>query len=294
MQVSANGIMLEVETYGPKEGVPLVLIRGLGSQMVHWPVELYEGLAALGYRVVLFDNRDVGLSQRCPRGGVPSRAEEITTLATNGDVMRAAYTLDDMADDVLGVMEALGIAKAHLFGISMGGAITQILCLDHADRVLSATIVMTAARPLVARAQVAEMLPALLAEPVDRDTYVDNWVRDDAIYGSPGFPMSEAELRVQAGLAYERGFDATGINRQVLAVLTAPDRRAGLTSVAVPCQVIHGTDDALIPADLGAEIAGLIPRCDYHAIDGMGHVITPKLAPMMVALVQDFISRRAS
>lgn len=294
MQVTANGLSMEVETHGPKDGPAVVMIRGLGSQLIHWPAGLYQGLAALGFYVILMDNRDVGLSQRCPDPKVPDTAEEILARLAQGEVVPCAYTLNDMAADVAGVLDALGVAKAHVLGISMGGAIAQILCLDHADRVLSATFVMTAARLMRDPAQAENILPALLATPCARDAYVANFLHEDTMWGSPGYPMTEAALRKQAELAYDRGVDAGGINRQALAVLHAQDRRVALAHVALPCQVIHGAQDRLIPPEAGAELAGVIPHCDHHVIDGMGHVITPKLAPMVVDLVQDFIHRRAA
>ncbi len=292
MQITANGIQLEVEDYGPKDGVPVVLIRGLGSQLIHWPEEFHQGLAAQGYRVVLFDNRDVGLSQRCAKAGVPSGAEEILALAAAGGAVPAAYGLGDMAADVVGLMDVLNIKAAHIFGMSMGGAITQVLCLDHATRVLSASIVMSAGRPMLARGQLSDLLAGLLCYPVDRQTYITQAAPDDAVTGSPGFPMSEADLHAQSALAFDRGYDAEGINRHVLAVLNAPDRRAGLAQLALPCQVIHGLEDNWIPPELGAEIADLIPGCAHHEIAGMGHVITPKLAPLMVDLLDGFVRQQ--
>ncbi|MGR3635909.1 MAG: alpha/beta fold hydrolase [Shimia sp.] len=290
MQITANGISLECETHGPKDGTPLVLIRGLGSQMIHWPTELYEGLAARGYYVVRFDNRDVGLSQRCPHPDAPGDADDILARAAAGEPITAAYTLSDMARDVTGLMDALDIDTAHIFGISMGGAIAQYLATDHADRLRSATIVMTAARPLIGSDQAATMLPALLSRPVGKDRYVAGWIEEHATNGSPGFPMTEAEVRAEAELAYSRGVDADGINRQVLAVIDASDRRPALSKVTLPCQVIHGEDDALIPVELGAEIAATIQNCPFHRIAGMGHIITPKLAPQIVDIVDGFIT----
>lgn len=289
MHIQANGITLAYETHGPKDGIPLVLIRGLGSQMIHWPAELYEGLAARGYYVIRFDNRDVGLSQRCPHPDAPGDADEILAKAKAGEAIPPAYHLTDMAQDVTGLMDALGIGTAHIFGISMGGAITQALATEHADRLRSATIVMTACRPLIAADQAAAMLPLLLSYPQDHDAYVDSWVAEHANHGSPGFPMTEAEIRAEAELAYARGVDADGINRQLLAVMNAADRRPQLAQTTVPCQVIHGEDDALIPVELGTEIAATIPNCPFHRIKGMGHIITPSLAPKIVDIVDGFI-----
>ncbi len=293
MQITANGITLDYETHGPKDGIPLVLIRGLGSQMIHWPAELYEGLAARGYYVIRFDNRDVGLSQRCPHPDAPGDADDILALAAAGKPVTPAYQLADMAQDVTGLMDALNIDTAHIFGISMGGGIAQLLVTQHADRLRSATIVMTAARPLVSVDQAATMLPMLLSRPMPREAYIDSWVSEHATNGSPGFPMTEAEIRAEAALAFERGVDADGINRQLLAVMNAPDQRSALAQTTLPCQVIHGEDDALIPVDLGAEIAATIPNCPFHRIAGMGHIITPALAPKIVDLVDSFIQQTA-
>ncbi|WP_186766209.1 alpha/beta fold hydrolase [Falsiphaeobacter marinintestinus] len=287
MQISANGINLEVETHGPEDGIPLILIRGLGTQLVHWPQEFIDGLANAGFRVVTFDNRDVGLSQRCPAPGVTGMAEDIIAQVQNEQTPKAAYALADMACDVTGLMDALNIPRAHVFGISMGGAITQVLTIDHADRLLSATIVMTAA----ALAD-PSILTRVLSYPMDKATYIEASLAGDADWGSPGYPASKAFLRDQAARAWDRGYDATGINRQLLATMTAPPRRDALTTVDLPCLVIHGIDDTLIPVAAGRDIAQQIPNCEMQLIEGMGHVITPALAPVIVDLVTDFTTRR--
>ena len=292
MQIRANGITLEVEDHGDTANPALILIRGLGTQLVHWPANFIDGFVGAGFRTITFDNRDVGLSARCPAPGVPGDADEIAARVTAGDDIPPAYTLDDMAGDVIGLMDALGIDRAHVFGISMGGAIAQLLAIHHADRLLSDTIVMTACRPLLDRAHAPQMLPRLLARPETRDEAQDNWVAGHASFGSPGFPMPEDRIRAEARLAWERGHDADGINRQLLATLAAPDRRPDLASVTTPCLVIHGIDDTLIPVEFGAEIAAHIPDAEYHAIKGMGHIITPLLAPQIVSLVSDFIRRQ--
>ncbi|MEP2533655.1 alpha/beta hydrolase [Shimia sp.] len=292
MQIKTNEIALEVQEFGPADGPALILIRGLGSQLIHWPADLCIGLAERGFRTIIFDNRDVGLSQRCPTDQTPTDAARILQISETGAPIPAAYTLNDMARDVVGLMDALKIETAHVFGISMGGAIAQILCVDHADRLKSASIVMTSARLRTTQNNAGSILPTLLAKPVDHATYVNNWVHEHAVHGSPGYPMPEQDIRAEADVAWSRGVDPDGNNRQVLALLTAPDRRQNLTRINLPCQVIHGVDDALIPLSMGAEIAALIPDCDYHAIDGMGHIITPALAPTIVDLVDDFIQRR--
>ncbi|MBE1284283.1 MAG: alpha/beta fold hydrolase [Rhodobacteraceae bacterium] len=298
MQISANGIHLEVEDHGPRDGTPLVLIRGQGSQLVHWPDALIEGFAAEGFRVIAFDNRDTGLSQRCPSDTAPGQADAILELIRKGGDLPKPYGIEDLAADVIGLLDAMGIARAHIFGISMGGAILQQICLDHPDRLFSATIVMTACRPLVDRrsgdsSALAALAESLLVNPRTREEYLQGQVEEHANWGSPGFPMPEEEIRAMAARAYERGVDDQGMNRQVLAIAHAPDRREDLKKVALPCMVIHGTDDTLIPLELGQEIAAHIPGSVFHAIEGMGHIITPALSPLIVDLVTGFTKRDA-
>lgn len=295
MQIKANGIMLEAEVHGPKDGVPLVLIRGQGSQLAHWPDALIGGFAAAGFRTVIFDNRDTGLSQRCP--GVPGKAEAILEMMKDGGTLPKPYGIEDMAADVTGLMDALGIEKAHVLGISMGGAVLQQLCIDHPERLLSATIVMTACRPFGERGgddptAMLALAESLLVQPRSKAQYLDDQVREHAEWGSPGYPMPEAEIRAMAARAYARGVDDEGLNRQVLAVAHAGDRRPALQGVDLPCLVIHGTDDTLIPPELGEEIAAHIPDSEFRTIEGMGHIITPALSPVIAAMVAEFTARR--
>ncbi|PIE13416.1 MAG: alpha/beta hydrolase [Rhodobacterales bacterium] len=291
MQIKCNGITLEVEDHGDPAHPALILIRGLGTQLVHWPGNFIQGFVKAGFRTVVFDNRDVGLSARCPVNGVNSDPRAITDAVLAGEIPRAAYTLEDMAADVVGMLDTLGIERAHVFGISMGGTIAQILALNHAERVITDTIVMTACRPLFDPAHAGEILPRLLAWPETLDEAQDNWVAGHASFGSPGYPMAEADIRAEARAAFARGSDAEGVNRQLLAILHGADRREALRAVDMPCLIIHGVDDTLIPVEMGAEIADCIPGSEYHAIKGMGHIITPLLAPEIVSLVADFIRR---
>ena len=297
-RAQANGITLAYEDRGPRDGVPLVLIRGQGSQMAHWPDALIDGFVARGFRVVIFDNRDVGLSQRCPVAGVPATAEAILDSLRRGAAHPAPYGIGDLARDVTGLMDALGIARAHVFGISMGGMVLQQVMLDAPDRLMSATIVMSSCRPATERgaggqAALLARAEALLVKPRSRAAYLDAQVDEHRRWGSPGYPMSEGDIRAMAAIAYDRGVDAEGMNRQVLALADAPDRRPALAQVHVPCLVIHGEDDTLVPLDLGREIAVTIPGADFHAVPGMGHIITPALAPLIVTTVSAFIDALA-
>ncbi len=284
MQITANGIQIEYEEFGPANGVPFVLIRGLGTQMTHWPRELFGGFAEFGYRTIIFDNRDIGLSQRCPGEGISGDAGDILAMVERGQSLKSAYTLDDMALDVIGLMDALEIKKAHIFGISMGGGITQLLAANHADRLLSGTIVMTAAH-----FQGLGHLNRVLVYPETREQHQETWVQGNHEWGSPGFAVSDGYLREEAGIAWDRGYDAAGINRQALAAVSSGDRREILKTVALPCLVIHGAQDTLVPPEAGKEIASLIPDAQFELIEGMGHTITPRLSPVITNLVHRFI-----
>lgn len=287
MQITANGIALEVETHGPEDGIPLILIRGLSTQLVHWAPEFIAWFADHGYRVITFDNRDVGLSQRCPGPDSVGDPQAIKDGFAAGQPPAPAYALADMAQDVVGLMDSLGIDTAHVFGISMGGAITQLLVIDHPERFRTATIVMTAAR-----LGDPSRLDKLLSWPMTRKEYIASELNGDDMWGSPGYPADHDYIVAQANAAYDRGVDAHGINRQLLATMSAGDRREALTKVDLPCFVIHGAEDTLIPPDAGREIAAHIPGAELQVLDGMGHVITPLLAPSLAAMVDEFIRRK--
>ncbi|MEX0281552.1 MAG: alpha/beta fold hydrolase [Arenibacterium sp.] len=298
-KVEANGIRLALEDHGSKDATPLILIRGQGSQMAHWPRELIEGFVNAGFRTIAFDNRDVGLSQRCPVSDVPGDADEIINLLSKGEAVSAPYGPEDMARDATGLMDALGLGQAHVFGISMGGMITQQLMLQAPERLLSATIVMSSCRPRLEtssedRAGLIELARHLLVRPQSKEQYLAAQVEEHATWGSPGFPMPEADIRAMGEVAYDRGVDAEGRNRQLLAISNGPDRRPGLAKTEVPSLVIHGEEDALVPLALGKEISEVIPGSEFLPVSGMGHIITPKLAPLIVEAVTGFISRRAS
>ena len=286
MRIDAGTALLEVKEHGPGDGPALILIRGLGTQLVHWPGELVQGFAARGYRTVIFDNRDVGLSQRFPAPGVPDSRAAILKAVARGHVPAPAYGLDDMAGDVIGLMDALGIRRAHVFGISMGGMIAQIMALRHRDRLNSAIIVMSAAG-----LRDPGLLERLLVEDLEREAYIDAWVAAHGDFGSPGFPMPEPDIRAEAGRAFDRGAEAAGVNRQALATMAAPDLRDELSRLDLPCLVIHGLDDTLIPPESGREIAGLIPGAELELVPGMGHIITPGAAEPVIGLVDGFIRR---
>lgn len=282
MKIDANGITLDAALFGTPGDTPLVLIRGLGSQRVHWAQELIDGFVARGHRVVTFDNRDVGGSRRC--SDTPAGADDILAMIAEGRDLPVPYTLDDMARDVTGLMDALDIGRAHVFGISLGGIITQRLICDHADRLLSAMVVMSPAR-LRDPSRAGE----LLVRDLDREAYIKNEIRTEAQWGSPDYPAPETWTRGVAARAWDRGADADGVNRQLLAAFATENRIDDLAQAKVPTLVIHGRDDTLVPWQAGHEIAETIPGAEWELIEGMGHIITPALAPVIVERVARFI-----
>lgn len=286
--VQANGIQLEVEKKGDHGNEAIVLIRGLGTQLIDWPMPFIDSLVDAGFYVVYFDNRDVGLSQNFDESGIPTM-EKIAS----GE-QQAAYSLHDMADDVVGVMDTLGIAKAHVFGISMGGMIVQVLAAAHGDRLLSMIAVMSSSSRPGLPAATPEAWASLGGEP-DEDAgleAIDLFHAEGlAICGSPAYPQSLEERLDIVRRRRERNHNPGGVSRQMAAVVSIGSRVEMLASITVPCMVIHGADDPLIPKEGGEDIAACIPECDLHIIPGMGHNIPDGVIPILLELVLGFCNK---
>ena len=275
MQIKANNINLEYETFGESGHPAVVLIRGLGTQMIRWPRNLIDGFVAAGFHVVVFDNRDVGLSQKFDGPNLPS----------------PAYSLGDMAQDVVGLLDALGIAKAHIFGISMGGMIAQVVASDHGERALSLVSVMSSTNsPDLPPPSPAAMgtLTGDRDAPADRESVLQQSVVGAKVIGSPGFPQTDDELYAQAAASYDRCHCPEGIARQMAAIMSTGDRRPALGRVICPTLVIHGSDDQLVPPEAGKDTAANIEGAELWMIDGMGHDIPPALADVMLERVVPF------
>ena len=289
--ITANGITIEVERHGPPSAVPLLLVRGLGSQLIHWPAALIEGFVRGGFHVITYDNRDAGLSQKFAAAGRPDIAAMQARLAV-GQEVAAPYRIEDMAADGIGVLDVLGIAAAHVFGISMGGMIVQQMALDHPGRLLGATIVMSSSGAPGLPPATPEAEAMLLAEPddpSDRASVIAHTLRGDRVWGSPGFPFDEAERRALIGRALDRCHCPDGVTRQYAAVLASRGRRfARLDEIRVPVLVIHGTDDTLLPLAHGRDIAARIPGARLVEIEGMGHDLEGRISAIIVAAVGDF------
>lgn len=264
------------------EGRPLLLVQGLGAQLVGWPDGFCAVLAGHGFQVVRFDNRDVGRSTHlhdAPPADLPA--------ALGGDLSSVSYTLTDMAADAAGLLDVLGIAPAHVVGASMGAAIAQLLAVEHPERVRTLTSMMfTTGDPAVGRTDPEAAAKLFSGPPVSsRAEAVAQAVRAVAIVGSPGYPADPAEVAERAGRAYDRGFDPAGLARQAVATVASGDRTARLRGLTVPTLVVHGADDPMCAPDGGRATADVIPGAELLLVDGMGHNLPRELWPMLAARI---------
>ncbi len=277
-RTAANGIQIEYETVGDRGATPLLLVMGLGGQLIAWDTELCEQLAERGFYVIRYDNRDVGLSTDFE----DSPAPDLVALL-GGDGSTAPYLLADMANDAVGLLDALGLAAAHVVGVSMGGMIVQQLAIDHPDRVLSLCSIMSTTGDRSVGQPSAEATAVLLQPPpADRAGFLDHEVATWRVISSPGFPFDEQRIRDRAGAAYDRRFLPSGVGRQLAAILASPDRTAGLGRVTVPSLVIHGDGDVLIDPSGGRATAAAIPGAGLLVVPGMGHDLPPVLWDTLV------------
>ena len=269
--VRANSIQIAYDTIGDSSFPAILLVAGNGAQINFWDLEFCELLAKKGYFVIRFDNRDAGLSTKFDKAGIPDFPAAIKALM-EGKPVESAYSLDDMADDAVGLLDALGIAKAHICGASMGGMIAQVIAYRHPKHVLSLTSIMsTTGNPDLPQGK-ADALAAVLAPvPEERKAYVEHMMNVWRKIWSPGFPFEEMRARTFIEMSYDRSYYPQGTLRQNIAIIANGDRRPSLSSITVPTLVIHGADDPLIPAEGGKDTARVIPGASLLIIDGMGH-----------------------
>lgn len=286
-QLRANGIEIEVETHGPEEAAVILVIRGLGTQLSQWPPSFLEVLAAAGHRVVAFDNRDVGLSQKFSEAGLPELAAILSGKA------EPAYHLADMANDAVGVLDGLDIERAHIMGMSMGGMIVQHLAATHPGRCLSATSIMSSsgAPGLPPATQEAmEVLTSRPEDPTDRECVIAHSMKGQRVLEGPGFPRSDADLRHFCEAAYDRCHDPEGVARQMAAVISDGSREALLEKIELPFLVLHGADDPLVPLACGEDTARRVRGARIEVIEGMGHSVCSGNAPLIAEHLLGFIA----
>ena len=276
MKVRANGISLEVEDTGPADRPAVVLVMGLGMQLVAWPEPFIEALQAAGFRVVRFDNRDIGLSDKLDQFGVPNLMWEGLKHRI-GLPVHAPYSVHDMAADTLGVMDALGIAQAHVVGVSMGGMIAQRVALAAPQRVRSLTSVMSSSGARYLPGPKAHVLQALLSRPRGHGekAIVEHYMKLFRVIGSPGFPLDEAQLRERILQGVRRSFHPAGTARQMAAIAADSRRADELPRIKAPTLVVHGKDDPLVPFACGQDTARRISGAQLVGVHGMGHDLPP-------------------
>jgi pimeloyl-ACP methyl ester carboxylesterase len=289
MKIRANGIDIEVEdsvqadaSFASKPAV--LLIMGLGMQLIAWPPEMVRALEEAGYRVVRFDNRDVGLSSYFDALGKPNLLWASVKYKL-GLVPVAPYTLSDMAADAVGVLDALAIPEAHVVGVSMGGMIAQRVALAAPARTLSLTSIMSTSGARNLPPPSPKVLRMLLSRPTGRSTaaVVEHMVRLFKAIGSPAYPTPEADMRVRVTAGVQRALHPVGTLRQMLAVVADITRAALLHRIAVPTLVIHGKADPLVPLACGEDTARRIPGAKLVVIDGMGHDLPPEPVRQILA-----------
>lgn len=290
-QLQANGINLEVETFGDTHAKPLLLVMGLGAQLIHWRTEFCQLLADAGHYVIRYDNRDAGLSEKFDAAGVPS-IQEVMVRRVSGQSVELAYTLSDLSDDAFGVLDALNIDKAHICGASMGGMIVQTQAIAQPERVLSMTSIMsTTANPELPAAK-PEAMAALLSPPAsNRKEAIERGLSIGKVIGSPGYPEAGDQARERVAEAYDRSAYTDGVARQMSAIIMADNRRPALEKISVPTLVIHGSDDPLVPVEGGIDTHEAIQGSELMLIKGMGHNLPEPLWEQIVTGITALTSR---
>lgn len=281
-RLAAGAIEIAYETLDDCDKLPVVLIAGLGSQLIDWDDGFCEELTSRGLFVIRFDNRDAGLSTHLLNGPVPDIAGG---MATGADANQ--YTLADLAEDIEDLIES-----AHVVGASMGRMIAQILAIDHPERIRSPTSIMSNTGNGRDGQPTPAALAVLTAPPADtRDGAIESAVTFRRVTGSPAYPAGETEVREQAGRAFDRAFDPAGVARQLMAALTTPDRTSHLRQVRTPTLVLHGTDDPLISVSGGQATADSVPGAELVLFDGMGHDIPRQLWPVIAEHIARHLAR---
>ncbi len=291
MKIRANGINIEVEDtaeINPQDGDaytrPVVLlVMGLGMQLVAWPPQLVQALVDAGFRVIRMDNRDIGLSQHFDHLGKPNIIWAGLKFKL-GLTVRPPYTLEDMAKDALGVLDALEVDRAHIVGVSMGGMIAQRVAIAAPQRVLSLTSIMSSSGARGLPQARRDVTRVLLKRPASSEpqAVVDHYVRLFKAIGSPGYPVPESDMRERILLGVERSFHPVGSLRQMLAIISDNTRAEQLSLIKSPTLVLHGRADPLVPFAHGEDTAKRIAGARLVGFDGMGHDLPPEPVALML------------
>ncbi|MCP4629462.1 MAG: alpha/beta hydrolase [bacterium] len=277
--VKANGMQVEYDTIGDPSAPPLLLIMGLGGQLIHWDEGFCRQLAGKGLFIIRYDHRDTGLSTKYKMAESADMGDLLDAFM-QGQSVQPPYALNDMADDAAELLEALHIKKAHVCGASMGGMIAQILAIRHPQRLLSLiSIYSTTGNPDLPQPEPRAMEALMTPQPTDRRAYIEFNVKTHRVMAGSGYPFDEEFIRNISAESYDRAHYPQGVGRQMLAVMTQENRKAALLSVTVPTLVIHGTADPLVPAAHGRDTADAVPGAQLLLVEGMGHDLPRKNGP---------------
>ncbi len=283
----ANGIEITYDTFGDPQAKPMLLIMGLGAQMIAWEEDFCAQLAEQGHWVIRFDNRDIGLSTKFTEAGAP----DLTALmmaSMQGQPVSSAYLLSDMALDAVGLLDALDIKAAHVVGVSMGGMIAQMMAVNHPDRTLTLTSIMssTGDPDLPPPTQEAAMVLGTPA-PTDREGYIEETVKAWRVLSGPVFPYPEEVIRNRAAKTFDRGLSPAGFARQLAAIFASGSRKEALKSVTTSTLVIHGDADPLVPVEAGKDTANTVPGAKLLIVEGMGHSLPVEAWPQLIGAITE-------
>ncbi|MBU2512302.1 alpha/beta fold hydrolase [bacterium] len=277
------------DIFGSDHSIPVILIMGLGCQMIDWEDDFCFSLASQGFKVIRFDNRDIGHSTHLRGIGTPKLLTLLKNMAA-AEPVTVPYQLDDMAEDVILLLDALEIEKAHVVGASMGGMITQLLTIRYEERIASATIIMSTAGNSLNPPPSEEARSVLWTPlPLQKEGFIKQTVLNAGILSGSGYPIDELETAIHAARLFERGLHPAGFVRQYAAILASKNRGESLRSVAVPTLVIHGDEDPLVPVENGIGIAAAIPDSRLEIIKGMGHDLPKEAWPTMIKEISEHI-----
>ena len=277
-----NGVNIAYDTFGDPSSKPLLLIMGLGWQMIFWDDDFCSRLASKGYRVIRFDNRDIGLSQRFDEAGIPDIGALISAQL-KGTAFPVPYTLSDMAADAVGLLDVLEIDSAHVVGASMGGMIAQIMAMQFTERVRTLTSIMSSTGDPDLPPPRPEALKILYTPlPTDREGFIKSYINVLRVLSGPEVPVSESQARKYAEMTFDRGLSPDGVARQFAAVIASGSRKEGLKSVTLPTLIIHGDKDPLVPVECGIDTAKAIPGARLVIMKGMGHGLPEVLWDRMI------------
>ena len=282
--LQSNGLRMAYEEFGDPADPAILLVAGLYNQLVRWPLKFCELLVANGFRVIRFDKRDIGLTDKMD--GV--RAPSFFRLALKHYLripISAPYSLDDMADDTVGVLDALNIQQAHIVGMSMGGMISQLVTAKYPHRILSLTSIMSTSGERGKGVASAKVSAAMLQPVTKERSALDNAVNIWQLIGSPAYPMSDDDVRTLIKAEHKRSSNPAGYMRQIAAIRNAPGRAKLLRAITAPVLIIHGNQDLLVPVSGGIDTAKHIAHAQLELFEGMGHTLPAELLPRFVELI---------